>query len=302
MQPTRIPTARAYSLDDVPKVVRGARGMRAVIDFAPKPTSTERLVAGVVTRLDNSHVSYTCAIDQQRIRHAFGESGATFYAIAQQLCESLADYWKHNPDAAAWQPPFSNASLADLSRFSAATATEGQLSMLGRTSAWHTLLQSYEMPQTGQPQGVVARVKSAISKDPNNKYLARRFGRELSLGDQAQPLKVDFLGQNLACYFLQITQSARGLDGNADRAFARLYELQALRKFVKKPRKSLGLLDDERPESFELMMVGNRNDSIQRRAIYQVEALADKGQVIARAVPTVAAAAEHLADKERMAA
>lgn len=276
--------------------------MRAVIDFAPKPTSSERLVAGVVTRLDSGDVSYTCAIDERRMEHAFGSAGATFYNIAQQLCESLAQHWQHHADAKAWQPPFSNASLADLSRFSAGTAKEGQSSMLGRTSAWHTLLQSYDIAQAVQPQGIVARVKSAISKDPNSKYLAKRFGRELSLGDQAQPLKVDFLGQNLACYFLQITQSTRGLDGNADRAFARLYELQALRKFIKKPPKVLGLLPEERPDTFELMMIGDRSNAVQRRAIYQVEALADKGHVIARAVPNVQAAAEQVADKERLAA
>jgi hypothetical protein len=67
-------------------------------------------------------------------------------------------------------------------------------------------------------------------------------------------------------------------------------------------KKTLGLLDDEKPDTFELMMIGDRNDSIQRRAIYQVEALADKKEVIARAVPSVLAAAEHLATKERLVA
>jgi hypothetical protein len=276
--------------------------MRALVDFAPKPTSPERVIAGVVTRLDTGEVSFTCAVDRRRVEHAFGDAGATFFAIAMTLCESLAQHWQTNPDAKTWCPPFSGATLADLSRFSGRNATESQHLMLNRSSAMHTLLQSYEIPQASRATGIVERVKSAVSKDPNSQYLAKRFSREIPLGKQALPLKVDFLGQHFACYFLQISERAKGLEMNVDRAFGKLYELQALRKFVKKPRKAMGLLEDERPEAFELVMVGDRNNVVQRRAMYQVEALADKGEVIARVVPSVHAAAEHLAQKERMAA
>jgi len=276
--------------------------MRALLDFSPKPTSPERVVAGVVTRLDTGEVSFTCAVDQRKAEHAFGEAGCALYAIALKLCESLAEHWMRNPHADTWSPPFGSARLADLSRFSGRNATEAQHLMLSRNSAMHTLMQGYEIQQVNRVTGIVQRVRSEVRKDPNTQHLAKRFSRELSLGDQAQPLKVDFLGQHFACYFLQITESARGLEATSERAFARLYELQALRKFIKKPRKSLGLLDDERPQEFELMMVGDRNNAVQRRAIYQVEALADKGEVVARAVPSVAAAAQHVAQKERLAA
>ena len=302
MQSPGTPATRPFNLASVPTIVRGARGMRALVDFAPKPTSPERVVAGVVTRLDTGEVSFTCAIDGRRVEHAFGDTGAALYAIALKLCESLAQHWQTHPDATAWHPPFSGAKLADLSRFSGRNAAEAQHLMLNRSSAMHTLLQSYEIPQATRATGIVERVRSAVSKDPNIKYLTKRFSRELPLGNQALPLKVDFLGQHFACYFLQISERTKGMEMNVDRAFGKLYELQALRKFIKKPKKAMGLLEDERPEAFELLMVGDRNNVIQRRAMYQVEALADKGQVMARVVPSVHAAAEHLAQKERLAA
>lgn len=285
-----------------PPVIGRTSGLRAVIDFAPKPTSNERLCAGVVTRTEDGTVSFACAIDPRKAEHAFGDAGAALYAIAHTLCTSLTEHWQTQEDIASWVPPFERAQIADYTRFSGRTVAEAHTSILNRTSTMHTLLATYEIVQDVRLKGIVERVKTAIARDINNKHMAKRFNRYLPLGDKAQPMKVDFLGQNFACYFLQITHSARGLESNADRAFARLYELQALRMFIKKPKKSLGLLDDEKPDTFELMMVGDRNDSIQRRAIYQVEALADKKEVIARAVPTVLAAAEHLATKERLVA
>ena len=302
MQSPGTPATRPFNLASVPTIVRGARGMRALVEFAPKPTSPERVVAGVVTRLDTGEVSFTCAIDGRRVEHAFGDTGAALYAIALKLCESLAQHWQTDPDATAWHPPFSGARLADLSRFSGRNASESQHLMLNRSSAIHTLLQSYDIKQIIQPKGIVERIKSVVSSDPNNKYLVPRFGRELTLGDELQSLKVDFLGTHFACYFLQISDKTRGLEANTERALARLYSLQALRKFIQKPRKSLGLLDDERPDAFELMMIGDRTSTVQRRAIYQVEAMADKGQIRALAIPTVRDAADHVASKERRVA
>lgn len=293
---------RTFNLNDIPSVTWGARGMRAVVDFVPKPTSTERLIAGVVTRLDSGEVSLTCAIDQRKAEHAFGQDGAAFFAIAQNLCQSLAAHWRGNADTTQWQPPFESARIADLSRFSARSETEAQQMMLERTSALHTLLQGYKIVQAPRATGIVERVRSAVRRDRNAEHLAKRFNRELDLGKDAQPMRVDFLGQQYACYFLQLTRSTRGLEANTMGAFGKLYELQALQRFVKKPRKSLGLLDDERPKQFELVMVGERSDAVQRRAIYQVEALADKGQIIARTLASASAAAEHVADRERQAA
>lgn len=276
--------------------------MRAVLDFAPKPTSAERLCAGVVTRLDTGEVGYQCAIDLKRMEHAFGAAGAALHSIAQMLCESLAEHWRNDADAGTWRAPFSGASLVNLSRFSGRAAGDSRLAMLERTSSLHTLLNSYEMRETQYQQGIVERVKNAVRRAANSKHLATRFNRQLELGSDAQPMRVDFLGQHYACYFLQITHSARGIEANTERAFGKLYELQALQRFVKRPRKALGLLDDERPEQFELVMVGARSDAIQRRAIAHVEALADRGKVIARTLPSAAAAAEHVWELERRAA
>lgn len=122
------------------------------------------------------------------------------------------------------------------------------------------------------------------------------------MGKAAETLRVDFLGQNFACYFLQLAQSARGLDASTERAFGRLYELQAWRKFVRKPKKSLGLPDDKRPTQFELVMVGQSRDPVQRRAINIITALADHDDIRARPLPSAQAAAEHVMHMERQAA
>lgn len=276
--------------------------MAAVIDFAPKPISTERLVAGIVTRDETGEVGFTCAIDARKIAHAFSEGGQAFFDIAYMLCESLAQHWRVNPDAKTWVVPFSGARIADLGRFSGRDAEDSRAAMLARTSAIHTLLSAYEMNTRPRLTTLTERVRAAVKRDNNATHLATRFNRELNLGERAAPMRVDFLGQNFACYFLQMTSSSRHLDTNTDRAFGKLYELQALQRFVKKPKKTLGLFDDERPQRFELVMVGNRNDSVQRKAIYQVEALADKGSTNTRVVSTVNAAAEHVSEREKLAA
>lgn len=298
MQPPGTSTTAIASVG----TARRLSGWRAVIEFTPKPTSHERLCAGVVIKKDTGEVSYQVAIDGRKMEHAFGKAGFALHDVAEQLCLSLTEHWAANADATQWAPPFVNARLERLERFSAKDSNEALERMLNRTSSLHTLLSAYEIQQQQRPAGIVERVRTAVKRDVNARHLTNRFNRVLDIGQEAQPLRVDFLGQRFACYFLQITHSARGIETSSDRAFGRLYELQALKRMVKKPRKRLGLLEDERPEVFELMMVGDRGDSIQRRVINQVEALADSNQVIARIVPSVNEAAERVADQERKAA
>ena len=166
----------------------------------------------------------------------------------------------------------------------------------------HTLLAHYQIEQQPRSTGIVDKVRLAVKRDVNAKHLVRRFNKHLTVAGEGNPLKVDFLGQHYACYFLQITRSEKGLEANTERAFGKLFELEAVRRLVKRPKKSLGLLEDERPETFELLMVGNRQDPVQRRAIYQIEALADRKEVIARIEQTVTDAAERVSHQERRAA
>ncbi len=273
-----------------------------MVEFAPKPTSSERVIAGVVVRTESGEVQAQCAIDARKAEHAYGHAGKALHAVADRLCQSLAEHWQTEPNAESWKPPFAHARIGSINRFSALNAAEGLQLMLNRTSMLHTLFSAYEIEQQSRNAGIVERVRSAVRKDPNAKHLARRFNRELNVHGEAQPLKVDFLGQHYACYFLQITRSTRGIDASTDRAYGKLFELQALRRLVKKPHKSLGLLDEERPEVFELLMIGDHTDPVQRRAIKQVEALADRGQVIARTEPSAGAAAERVYGQERLAA
>lgn len=300
MQTPRTPPASPDSLA-VLEAMR-LQGWRAVIDFTPKPTSSERLCAGIVTRTQTGEVAFACALDARKIAHAFGSPGEALYDVAQKLCRSLAEFWAQNPDATLWKPPFSGARLASLDRFSAKDISEATERMFNRSSTLHTLLSAYDMQQKPNSRSIVERVRSAVQRDVNSRHLAKRFSRELILNGEAQPFRVDFLGQNYACYFLQLTQSPRGLEVNIERAYGKLYELQALRRLVKKPKKSLGLLEEERPHMFELLMVGERNDMVQRKAIYQMEALADRSEVLARLEPSAAAAAERLSYQERKAA
>ena len=277
-------------------------GLRAVLMFRPKPASGELLCAGVVTRLSTGEVAGVCAIDQKKASHLFGEAGQGLYFAAQALCQSLLDHWRVQPDASLWVPPFEGASLADVQAFSARDALSGALQMLARGSTLHTLFAQYQVSQAEWGRGIVARVKAAIKRDVATRHLHERFNREIHVGDEAGRLRVDFLGQNFACYFLQITQSARSAETTIERAFGRLYELAALQRFVKKPKRSLGLLDDERPERFALVMVGEQNDPVQRRVINLVTTIADRDAIRALPLPSVEAAAAHVVEMERLAA
>lgn len=276
--------------------------MRALIEFTPKPTSDERLCAGVVLRTTEGEVTYTCAPHARHMQLAFGEIGVALYDVAEKLCQSLAKHWAEGKDPRHWKPPFSNARLANLDRFSAGSTAEECERILSRTSTLYTLSQAYQTDTVSRPTGIVEQVRSAVKRDANAKYLARRFNKQLTLNGEAQPLRVDFLGHRYACYFLQVTKSMRGLENTTERAFGKLFELGALRRLIQQPVQQLGLLADERPNVFELLMVGDRNDLVQRKAIYQVEALADRSEVVARIVPNATTAAERVFDQERLAA
>lgn len=273
-----------------------------MVEFSPKLSADERLCAGVVIRTSDGLISYICAVDSRKMEHAFGPAGVAFFDVADQLCRSLAEHWAQGGRAEDWRPPFNNARLARLEEFSGRSSQEAMQLFLDRTSSLNSLLGAYEVEHSLHRSSIVAKVQSAIKKDNNSKYLARRFNKHLTVAGGAQPLKVDFLGQRYACYFLKITNSVRGLEANTERAFGKLFELDAVRRLVKTPQTNIGLLEDERPEVFELLMVGDRHDSIQRRAIYQIEALADKNEVVARVEASAIEAAERLTAQERLAA
>lgn len=222
--------------------------------------------------------------------------------MAERLCESLATHWLQQQPAQTWAPPFEGVTLSEVADFTARDVDAAFDFALRQSSSLHVLLSAYELPQQTRTTGIVERVRQVVRRGTGSKHLAPRFGRELNIGADTQPLKVDFLGQHFACYFLQVTSSERGIPGNAERAYGKLFELQALRRFVSHKRKSLGLLDDERPDKFELVLVGDAKQAVQRRALAQIEALADRGEVRARPLPDVGAAAEHVLHMERQAA
>jgi hypothetical protein len=289
-------------IEAIPTLKRGVHGTRAVIEFSPKVSSTERLVAGVVTKLTSGEISFTCSIDERKASHAFGPEGTMLYSIAHKLCESLALYWSTSSEIDSWTPPFVGATICDASEFTSSTASKAQELMLNRVSAISTLLSHYTIAHTQRSTGIVQRIKTAVRQDKNAAHLLKRFNRELTVAGEALPLKVDFLGVRYACYFLQISRAVRGLDGNTDRAYGKLFELQALEKFIKTPRQSLGLLDEERPNVFELVLVGDRKDPIQKQAINQIEALADRDNIGAHIESNAENAAKRVVSKERLVA
>lgn len=217
------------------------------------------------------------------------------------LCRSLADHWLHRPSD-PWTPPFENAKLAHEDRFTAQSVEAAAAFLLQEQSALHQLLAMYEIPTQQRASNIVRRVRQAVRVNPRTLHLVPRFNRALFITDKAQPLRVDFLGQNLACYFMQLTETQRGIEGSTERAFGKLYELQALRRFVSHRPKALGLLPEERPGAFELVLVGDHRHPVRRQVLAQLEALADKREVVMRQVSDVDAAAHHVARAERKSA
>lgn len=247
----------------------------------------------------DGHVVFRSAVDPRRAEHAFGAAGAALAAVAQALCQSLADQWQKNPSA-DWVPPYGGAEFS-VSAFTASSINAELDFSLRQRSSLHTLLSAYEIPAMGKPASITRRVQSIVRGSVRNRHLAPRFNRLLQLGDQAE-LKVDFLGQNFACYFLQASPTLRGIEASAERAYGKLFELQALRRFAGSRPDAVGLFEDERPKAFELVVVGSREHEVQRRVIAQIEAIADSRDVRMRDLCSADEAAEHVADMERRAA
>jgi len=254
-----------------------------------------------VVRLHDGQVHWRAAIDERKAEHAFGAQGVALYAIAQQLCQALAAHWALGTRE-EWRPPFEDATLAQVDEFTARDVESALDFALRSQSSLYTLLSEYEIPVQARPAGIVRRVQQLVRRQQTHRHLEKRFGRELDIGRNAGVLRVDFLGQNYACYFMQLTESERGVEGNTERALAKLYELQALRRFVQGRPKSFGLLDEERPSAFELIAVGDKNHAAQRQALARITLLADKGEVRTRPMHDVQAAAEHVINMERKAA
>lgn len=245
--------------------------------------------------------TYRTAIDAHKAEHAFGHAGLALAAVAATLCKSLADHWLAHVDK-PWQPPFEGAQIARLAEFTASDEDAAMDFALQQHSSLNTLLSAYEIATQARTSSIVQRVRSVVRREPRTKHLARRFERPIDLGADAGPLRVDFLGQHFACYFISLTHSDRGVDASTERAFGKLFELQAVRRFVQQRPQSIGLLDDERPDRFELLAVGDRSGLAERRALSRIETIADQREVIVRPLPDVGAAASHVAGMELRAA
>lgn len=253
-----------------------------------------------MVQLRSGTVHWQCALDERKAEHAFGQRGAALAAIAHRLCQSLAQCWERGEGK--WSPPFEGAALTLDEAFSARDHESALDWALRTQSSLYELMQAYEVSAQARPRGIVQQVRQAIRSAAQHKHLERRFSRDLDMGQAAGTLRVDFLGQHYACYFLNLTHSARGVELNTERALAKLCELQALRRFVQERQQSLGLLDDERPHQFELLAVGDKAQAPQRQAMARITVLADRGEVRTRALPHVDAAAEHVVAMERKAA
>jgi hypothetical protein len=259
------------------------------------------LTAGVVVQLADGQVFHRTAIDERKAKHAFGEQGAALHAVAEQLCASLCAHWLAG-DRSDWQPPFEGAQLAQVEDFTARDAEAGMDFALSTQSSLYGLLAQYDIASQTRTRGITSQVQRIVVKQHAQRHLDKCFGRELKMGADAGKLKVDFLGQNFACYMHALTESDLGVENNTVRALAKMVELQAVRRFVQGRPKSFGLLEEERPRFFELVAVGKPQQGPQRHAMARITMLADKREVRVRSLPDAAAAAEHLVQMERKAA
>lgn len=255
----------------------------------------------MVIQTANGATAYRSAIDTNKAEHAFGAAGSSLAAVAHALCKSLAEHWQAHGNT-PWKAPFEGAGIARVVEFTASTEAAAMEFALDQHSSLAALLRAYELSSQSRPPAIVKRVRSAVRQAPRSHHLARRFERSIDLGADAGPLVVDFLGQHFACYFISLTTSVRGVEPSAERAFGKLFELQAVRRFVHGDRKTLGLLEDERPEHFELLAVGDKAGSAERRALSRIEAIADQREVRLRQLPDVASAAAHVVAMELQAA
>ena len=273
-------------------------GVRAAIFFQPQVLSRERICAGVVLRLDDGRVAGRVAIQAAEAAHAFGIAGVEIHAIAHHLCNSLVQHLNEGGDFSDWVAPFENASIDKLGRVEGANLSNLLESQTQQNSVIFTLLSGYEIPAAKAGDGIVKQVKRVIQNSKAS-HLAARFHRELPVKRDALPLRVEFLGANYACYFLQISQSARGIEESARRAHGKLFELQNVKAHFKGPQRKD--IFDEQPTKFELLVVGDRKSPLQNAAWLQIESLADSNNLRARLLGTPAEAASEVTRLERAA-
>ncbi|MBB6320550.1 hypothetical protein [Paraburkholderia tropica] len=264
------------------------RGQRAAIYFQPQILSGERLCAGVVIRLDDGRIATRVAIQPEEVAHAFGASGAELYAIANHLCLALVEHLQDVGSFDNWIAPFESAIIGKLGRVEGAQLETLLDAQVRQHSVLHTLLDTYEIPNVKQVDGIVRQVKRAIQKS-HSPHLAERFHRELSVLSDALPLKVEFLGARYACYFIQISHSPRGIEESARRAHGKLFELQSVRTFFDGSPQDAFL--DERPSQFELLVVGDQTNDLQKSAWRQIESLADASNLQTRLLADASEAA-----------
>jgi hypothetical protein len=299
MQPTWTPPAAAAEALSTEHV--GVSGWRGVIEFSPSLISTERLCAGVVLQLQSGQTAHRSAIDAQDAERVFGQAGAALADVAERLCHSLAQQWAGTTPGESpveWVPPFSRARLASEQRFTAASVDSALDWALNMYSAFYPLLAGTRAAAAPRHRSLLDQVRRHLRLSQQSSHLARHFSRFLEMGERAAPLRVDFLGRHTACYLMQVTESERQLEINLTQAYGKLYELDAVRRFVGSRPATLGLLADERPQHFELMLVGDATHNVRRRVLAQIEAVADQHQVLARPMPDAKSAAERLMQLE----
>jgi hypothetical protein len=275
------------------------RGVRAALFFQPQILSQERMCAGVVLRLDDGRIATRVAIQPQEAQHAFGVAGEELHAIAHHLCLSLVEHLTDGLSFESWTAPFENASIDKLGRVEGARLESLLDVQVSQNSTLFTLFKSYEMPAVKQYDSIVKRVRKAIMESKSH-HLADRFHRELPVTQDALPLKVEFLGANYACYFLQISPSLRGIEESARRAHGKLFELQNVRSHF--AAAGAGDSFEEVPRRFELLVIGDHTNPIQKSAWLQIESLADSNNLVTRILESPAAAANAVARFEHLMA
>ena len=256
----------------------------------------------MVVRTAQGHVEWRSAVDADRAGNVFGAPGRALADIAARLCESLAHAWQHEREA-DWTPPFEGARIAARSPFSASSLDSEFAHSLRLYSALHKLMSGAKVSSTRDSRGLVRVVQGIVRARLDSAYLAPRFSRHLTIGGSALPLRVDFLGRHYVCFMMRVTESPSQAEIAAERAIGRVQELQMLRKHVQRQGEGLlGLFDGERPEQFELLMVGDRQHPIQGPVLGRVEWAADQREVRVRTVGAPAEVAEHVVAMERRAA
>ena len=171
-------------------------GRRALIQFSPGLVSSERLTAGVVLQLTDGSVHVRSALDAEKAEHAFVGAGVALATLAQAMCRSLAEHWA-GMDARPWVPPFETAELVREDAFTAQSVNAAASFLLQERSALHQLMASYALPAQQRASNIVRRVRQPVKSNPRTEHLVPRFNRPLNVVDNGQPLRIDFLGQNL---------------------------------------------------------------------------------------------------------